>query len=103
MNIKEYEKIIKELEEKDIGTITKLYILNEMIGYEKYQNLSDNNKEKLLDYIYTYYMENDLYEHYFSDIVELILNSGWYGYCEILDKLDNLDYKTFENIINEKI
>lgn len=76
MNIKEYEKTVNELENKEIGAITKMYLVYLMIDYESYKELSDSNKEKLLDYLYTYYIETDfLYENSLHDVVELILNS----------------------------
>lgn len=102
MNIKEYEKIIKELEEKDIGAITKLEIVSYLLEYDEYTKLKEEQKEKLLDFLYSYWINNDLMENNLYDMVEMIVNAPSYGFSNILQMLDDLDYKTFENIVNEK-
>lgn len=101
MNIKEYEKIIKEIEEKDIGAITKLEIVSHMMGFDIYENLKDINKEKLLDFLYSYWMESDLIEHTLYDYTEAIFNSSFYGFPEIVENIENLSYKDFVNIIEK--
>lgn len=103
MNIKEYEKIIEEIEKKDICGITKLQIVSDMKSFEQYQTLSDAGKEKMLDYIYSYWMDNDLWEHTLYDVIELIMNASYYGYNDIVSIIDKIDYRTFENIVNEKV
>ena len=103
MNIKEYEKIIKELEEKDVGAITKLEIVSYLLEYEEYTNLKETQKEKMLDFLYSYWINNDLIENNLYDMVEMIVNAQNYGFPNILQMLDDLDYKNFENIVNEKI
>ncbi len=102
MNIKKYEKIIKEIESKDIGASTKLYFVYIMKDFEKYQNLSDEQKEKVLDYLYTYWINEELTENTIYSFIDSIFNSKSYGFPEIVENIDALTYQDFENIINEK-
>lgn len=103
MNIEEYEKIIKEIEEKDICGVTKLQIVSDMKSFEQYKTLSDAGKEKMLDYIYSYWIDNDLWEHTLYDVVELIMNATQHGFTDIVSIIDKIDYRTFENIVNGRI
>ena len=103
MNIKEYEKLVKELEEKEIGAITKLEIVSYLLEFEEYTNLKEPQKEKMLDFLYSYWVNNDLVEYNLYDMVEMTINAQIYEFPNILQMIDDLDYKTFENIVNEKI
>lgn len=103
MKIKEYEKIIKEIEEKEIGATTKLYFVYIMQDFDNYKELNNIQKEKLLDFVYTYWIHEELTEHTMYDYLELIFNSTNYGYDEIIRNIDNLSYEQFENIINKNM
>lgn len=102
MNIKEYEKLVKELKEKETGAITKFEIVSYLLEYDEYTKLKEEQKEKFLDFLYSYWINNDLVENNLYDMVEMIVNAPSYGFPNILQMLDDLDYKTFENIVNEK-
>ncbi len=102
MNIKEYEKIINEIEEKDVGASTKLYFVYIMKDFDQYKELTDNQKEKILDFLYTYWINEELTENTVYSYLEAIFNSAYYGFDEIIKNIDNLTYEQFENIINEK-
>lgn len=102
MNIKEYEKIINEIEEKDVGASTKLYFVYIMKDFDQYKELNNEQKEKILDFVYTYWINEDLTENTVYSYLEAIFNSTYYGFNEIVKNIDNLTYQQFENIINEK-
>ncbi len=101
MNINEYEKIINKIEQKEIGASTKLYFVYIMKDFEKYQGLNNKQKEKILNFVYTYWINEELTEHTIYDYLELIFNSVNYGFPEIVNNIDNIAYQQFENIINE--
>lgn len=108
MNIKEYQKIFKlietrEKELKEINLFCKLEFYYNFKDFDTWQELNEKSQEKLIDYAYTYYIENDIIEHTIFNICELIINSTFYGFQEIAKNILKLSYKDFENIINEKI
>lgn len=65
--IKKFEKIINEI---DID-MTKMYILYNMSCHDNYENLSDTQKDKLIDFIYDIFMddETNTYTGIWSDLV----------------------------------
>lgn len=102
-----YKKILNEIEnieekEKEVNLFCKLEIYYNCKDYDAFQELSEENKEKIINYIYTFYMENDLIENTLFDICDLIFNSI-YELNEITNNIDALNYQDFENILNEKI
>lgn len=103
MNIEEYEKIINDIEEKEIGASTKLYFVYLMKDFDNYKELNNKQKEKLLDFIYSYWIDAELTEHTMYDYLELIFNSTNYGYDEIINNIDNISYQQFESIINNNM
>lgn len=108
MNIKEYKKIFKlietkEKEQNEINLFCKLEFYYNFKDFDTWQELDEESQKKLIDYTYTYYIDNDIIEHTIFDICELIINSAFYGFEEIAKNIKNLNYIDFENIINEKI
>lgn len=102
MNIKEYEKIINKIE-KHGGNITKMYFVYQAKDFDSWQEMTYKQKEKLINYTYSYWLDEDLNENYVYNIMDLIFNSHYYAKNEILENIDKIEYKTFCNIINEKI
>lgn len=101
MNIEQYEKIINEIEEKEIGATTKLYFVYLMKDFDNYKDLNNKQKEKLLNFVYSYWIDAELTEHTMYDYLEMIFNSTCYGYDGIVENIDNITYEQFENILNE--
>ncbi len=103
INIEEYEKIINDIEEKEIGASTKLYFIYIMKDFDNYKELNNTQKEKLLDFVYTYWIHAELTEHTIYDYLEMIFNSTYYGYDEIIKNINNITYEQFENIIEKNM
>ena len=102
MKINEFEKIIKDGERNCIGFVTKLEIVSYMMEYDSYKELSEESKEKLLDYSYSYWMDEELVEHTLYDFIEAIFNSNQYIGFDIVNSIDKLNYKNFVDLIEEK-
>ena len=65
--IKKYEKLINENE----NDITKIYILYNMSCHDNYEKLNNAQKDKLIDFIYDIFMDDDTntYTGIWSDLV----------------------------------
>lgn len=81
-----------------IGLSCKISIVEDMQNFENYQALKEEEKAKLLDFIYSFWIHNDFLENTLFDIIYQILNNS-----NIQKEIKNINFKTFENITNELI
>lgn len=102
MNIKDYIKILKNIDTKK-GSFIKLQIIFYLIDSDEFKQLNEENQEKLVDFIYSYYMQNDIEEYDLEQMTYGIINSSDYGYINIIENINNIDYQKFENILNDKL
>lgn len=94
-------KIINKILENNrniIGLSCKISIVEDMQNFKNYQALKEEERAKLLDFIYSFWIYNDFLENTLFDIIYQILNNS-----NIPKELKNMDFKTFENIVNELI
>lgn len=100
MDIKELERLEKELKDNNdlIGFTTKLFIIDNAQSFDNYNELSQEQKAKIIDFIYSYWIYNDFIENTLFDIICLIFDN-----IEIINKIDKMNYKDFEKIIDDLI
>ena len=97
-----FEKIINELEEIKVnGMFTRLEIYYNMRDFDAFQELNNENKQKIMDFIYCYWIDNDFYDYNLYNVCDMVINSTHYCEYNILQNIDSLSYEDFEKIINE--
>ena len=102
MKIKEYIKIINNIEEKN-GNITKLYFVWQAKDFDLWQEMDEKQQEKLIDYCYSYWLDEELLENNIYNVMDVIFNNYCYNSDKIVKNIDTLTYKEFCNIINENM
>lgn len=92
--IRKFEKIINENE----TAMLQITVLYNMSCHDNYENLTDEQKEKLLGIIYNYYIKDETFTDmgHISDIV-------MENYKEILSLLDLREFDGIRNIIDENL
>lgn len=92
--IRKFEKIINENE----TAMLQIIVLYNMKCHDNYENLSDEQKEKLLGIIYNYYIKDETFADlgHISDIVMA-------DFREILSLLDLREFDGIRNLISENL
>lgn len=92
--IRKFEKIIKENE----TAMLQITVLYNMSCHDNYENLTDEQKEKLLGIIYNYYIKDETFTDmgHISDIVMA-------DFREILSLLDLREFDGIRNLISENL
>ena len=92
--IRKFEKIINE----NKTAMLQITVLYNMSCHDNYENLTDEQKEKLLGIIYNYYIKDETFTDmgHISDIV-------MENYKEILSLLDLREFDGIRNIIDENL
>ena len=96
-----YKNILKEFKKENISLI-KLETLEHLQGFDNFNELQEEQQNKILDFVYSYWIESDLQEHTLFDYIEVLASSNFYGYGDIFANIEKLSYKDFVNIIEEK-
>ena len=100
--IKFFDEIIEKIEKKEnIGGLTKLEIYYNIKDFDRFADFTDDQKEKIINYIYIYWINNDFMEYNLLNVCDMVINSTGYCGIDILENIDNLTYEDFEKIINE--
>lgn len=102
MNVKELLKIIEEGQKKDFGFVTKIEIVDHLREFDDFKALNEVNQNKLLNFLYSYWLELDSIEHTCYDYVESVMYSIQYIGFDIVAHIEELDYKKFVDLIEEK-
>lgn len=95
LTAKDYEKILLD-NNKEIGFATKLLIVDDMRYFDKYKELTEEEKDKMIDYVYSYYVESDN-----SDMATYKIIS--YTFNNLMDNFGELTYSDFETEINDNV
>ena len=92
--IRKFEKIIKEND----TAMLQIEVLYNMSCHDNYENLTDEQKEKLLGIIYNYYIKDETFTDmgHISDIV-------MENYKEILSLLDLREFDGIRSLISENL
>lgn len=92
--IRKFEKIINE----NKTAMLQIIVLYNMRCHDNYENLTDEQKEKLLGIIYNYYIKDETFADlgHISDIV-------MENYKEILSLLELREFDGIRNIIDENL
>lgn len=101
LEIKKYKNILKEFKKENISLI-KLETLEHLQGFDNFNELKEEQQNKILDFVYSYWIESDLQEHTLFDYIEVLANSNFYGYGDIFGNIEKLSYKDFVNIVEER-
>lgn len=95
MDAKYFEDILKNYE-NSTQFVTMLRIIDDAMSFEPYKNWDAPTRDKLLDYVYEYYMEHDncgLSQNYSTfDVV------CWTMY-EFAEEFPTMSYEEFERAI----
>lgn len=70
----DYEKILKESYANEIGFATKLLIVDEARYFDKWQEFTEEEKDKLIDYVYSYYCDCDNEDVTLYKLVSFVFN-----------------------------
>lgn len=100
LNIKELKEIIKEIQDKDHTALGRIDILYELMSFDEFNELTESQQEKILDFVYTYWLDNDFTEYNIYSICDIVINTSDFYNNNILKKIDNLSYEEFEKIVN---
>lgn len=96
-----YKNILKEFNKNNLSII-KLEILDNLQSFDKFNDITDEDEqEKIIDFIYTYFMDNDFQEYNLYNICDMLINSTHYCNIDIIPNIKNMSYEDFEKIINE--
>lgn len=96
LSASDYEKFIKENYD-EIGFATKLLIVDDARYFDGWTDFTEEEKDKLVDYVYSYYCDSDN-----ADITTYKLVS--YIFNEIDHKTwHELTYSAFEHEIDENV
>lgn len=92
--IRKFEKIIKEND----TAMLQIIVLYNMKCHDNYENLTDEQKEKLLGIIYNYYIKDETFTDlgHISDIVMT-------DFRQILSLQDLGEYDGIRNLISENL
>lgn len=96
MIFEEYENIL-ENNKSEIAFATKLFIVSELSEYD----LSGIDKDKLLDYIYSYWVNYDFIENTLSDYIWVLMNNS-----ELVERIKDgriENYRDFENYLDNEV
>lgn len=100
--IKLFNEIIEKMENIKInGIFTRFEIYQNLRDMDGFENFTEEQKIKIIDFIYCYWMDNDFLEYTLYNVCDMVLNSSHYCGIDILQDVDNLTYEDFEKIINE--
>lgn len=100
--IKLFDEIIEKLEKADnIGAVTKLEIYYNIKDFDKIDNFTELQKEKIINFIHTYWINNDFDDYNLYNVCDMVINSKGYCNIDVLENIDALTYEDFEKIINE--
>ena len=92
--IRKFEKIINEND----TAMLQIIVLYNMKCHDNYENLSDEQKEKLLGIIYNYYIKDET----FADLGH-ISDITMENYKEILSLLDLREFDGIRSLISENL
>lgn len=92
--IRKFEKIIKE----NNTAMLQIMVLYNMSCHDNYENLTDEQKEKLLGIIYNYYIKDETFADmgHISDIVMA-------NFKKILSLLDLREFDGIRSLISENL
>ena len=76
MKINEIEKIVKDFEAQGADTITKIYFVYIAKDFDGWQELDEQEKSNLINYIYTFWIKSDLNENYIYNLFEIVDRLG---------------------------
>lgn len=100
--IKFFDEIIEKMENIKInGIFTRLEIYYNLRDYDAFTELTNENKQKIIGYIYSYWIDNDFFEYNLLNVCDMVIDSTHYCEYNILQLIDSLSYEEFEKIINE--
>ena len=88
LSAKDYEAILKTNASEN-GFATKLLIVDDARYFDGYEKLTEEQKNTLIDYVYSYYVDCDN-----PDVTTYKLIS--YTFENLIESLDKLDYSDFE-------
>lgn len=92
--IRKFEKIIKE----NKFAMLQIVVLYNMSCNDNYNILTDEQKEKLLDIIYNFYLKDEMFTD-LGHIADIVMAN----YKEILLLQDSCEYDSIKKIINENL
>lgn len=97
-----FDEIIEKMENIKInGIFTRLEIYYNLRDYDAFTELTNENKQKIIGYIYSYWIDNDFFEYNLLNVCDMVIDSAHYCEYNILQLIDSLSYEDFEKIINE--
>jgi hypothetical protein len=95
--IKYYKKLIEEIQKSDTCALGKIDILYELMSFDAFNELDESTQSKILDFTYTYWIDNDFAEYNIYNICDIVIRSDYYSnQSNILDDIENIDYNEFE-------
>lgn len=92
--IRKFEKIINE----NKTAMLQITVLYNMSCHNNYENLTDEQKEKLLGIIYNYYIKDETFAD-MGHISDIVMGN----YKEILSLLDLREFDGIRSLINENL
>lgn len=92
-NYFDYYEILEEIKRKGLY-ISKIYIFSELDWYHDFKILENEEKMKIIDLIYSYYIQEDLIENNLFNLIEITQD-----YIDDIKEHD-FDFKYFENLMN---
>lgn len=78
---------------EDVHFISRIQIVDNMMSFESFSKMSEEEKERFLDYTSFYWFKSDLYENTLFDICWLVNEYKLYkitNFCDFERKLDEL-------------
>lgn len=70
----EYKNILDTMRQKDLSVI-KLEILDNLQDFDNFYDLSNDERIKLIDLIYDYYMSDDWYEYNLYNFIDVTMKN----------------------------
>lgn len=74
MKINEIEKIVKDFEAQGADTITKIYFVYIAKDFEGWQELTEQEKQNIINNIYYFWIKTDLNENYIYNLFDTLEN-----------------------------
>ena len=96
---KGFEEVIN-FHKDEVNWPTKLMIVDYAMSFEAWQNYTEEEKNKLIDYVYSYYIDSDSTEYTLWDLVEWTLGNDFLQGSS--EKFKNMSYQDFENFIDNQ-